>query len=117
MKKVISFLVMCVLSLSLIACGNTQKDVETIGQVKRITFVTPLIWPSFKYVDISFGVMRNGVGSMSTEDVWIVVSDKTQENILKNAAETGQLVKAVYNKTRFPLLYPANRLESVEVVK
>ena len=114
MKKICA--IMLILCSLLIGCGKSQVDVEAIGQVKKISNVTPLLFPDYTYADISLGIMRNGVGSMSTEDIWIVVKDYEQVRLLKSAAETGALVKIVYDKVRLGISYPELRASSVEMI-
>jgi len=100
----------------LTSCGYTAKDNEMVGQVKKITNQTPIICTDYIEADISLGVIRNGVGSMSGEDVEAMIMSSDQEKILKDAAEAGKLVKVKYNTVRFPICWPAKRITSVEVV-
>lgn len=114
MKKGILF---GLLALSLAGCGYSARGTEVVGQVKRISNYTPLICPDYKMLDLSLGVMRNGVGSMSTEDALIVI-DSGQEKILKDAMESGVLVKVVYDKKRAVFCIDSQRFAvSIEVVK
>lgn len=114
MKKL---LVMCAAVLMLTGCGYTQRDGEMIAQVKKVSSITPLICPDFMAVDVSLGVMRNGVGSMSSEDVWLLVDDKQTYSDLKNAAETGALVNVRYDVRRFVICTPQKVLRSFTLVK
>lgn len=91
---------MIVIGLFVAGCGYKQIDGELIGQVKKVIRVTPLLCPEYVSADISLGVLRGGVGSMSTQDVWVVV-DKTHEKIFRNASENGKIVKVKYDVKRF----------------
>lgn len=85
--------------LSLTACGYSIRDAELVGQVKKVITNTPLFCPNYIEADISLGVIRNGVGSMSTQDIWVVVN-KGDAEILKSAAENGEIVKINYDEER-----------------
>src|SRR5437660_11365648 len=65
----------------LLYCGFTTmygRDGEVIGQAKRLTVITPF-WSSFcqSYyeLDLSLGVLQNGVGSISKQDMIFTVLD------------------------------------------
>lgn len=105
-----------VVSLSLFGCGYISRDTELVGQVKKVTNNTPLLCPDYKTADISLGVMRNGVGSMSTQDVWIVV-DTTQAEVMKAAVETGEIVKITYDMKRITFCTPHYFASKVEIIK
>lgn len=97
MKK----LLMAGLVLSLTGClGHTSTGNELVGQVKRVQHKTPLLCPDYVHVDISLGVMRNGVGSMSTQDIWLWVQNSTDVAVLEKAAQNGQIVKVNYDVAR-----------------
>jgi len=85
----------------LTGCGYTQVDGELIGQVKKVNHRTPLICPDYVGVDVSLGVMKNGVGSMSTQDVYLVVASTEQEKVFRAASESGKIVKVHYSVKRF----------------
>lgn len=103
------------LSMSLASCGYSGRDMEMIGQVKRVMHNTPIICSDFDDADISLGVMRGGVGSMSTQDVWVVV-DKEQGKILKDAAASGALVKVTVDVKRFAFCTEDHFVTNVEVL-
>ena len=98
MKRLVTGAVLLVLFTS--SCGYTQRDGEMIGQVKKIVRATPLICPEYLAADVSLGVLRGGVGSMSTQDMWLVV-EKAQEPLFRAASENGKIVKIHYDVTRF----------------
>lgn len=111
MKKLLVLLIL------LSGCGYASRNNELIGQVKKVKHHTPLICPDYTDADISLGVMRNGVGSMSSEDVWIYIPTQELANKLTHAAETGELVKVNYDVKRLALCLPEAQMTQVEVVK
>lgn len=115
MKKII-FLIACVM-LMVTACGYSQVESEAIGQVKKVANVTPILCSPRTDVDISLGVMINGVGSMSSQDIWLTVKDKSQIRILKEANESGKLVKIEYDNARVNWCWQERELTEVEIVK
>jgi hypothetical protein len=103
-------------TLFLAGCGNVQKDSEAVGQVKKVTNTTPIICFDYQAVDISMGVMRNGVGSMSTQDIWFYIPDKSLAKTLRSAAESGKLVKITYDVRRWAPCSEDHWITSVEVL-
>jgi hypothetical protein len=88
-------------SLLLLAnCGDSARDGELVGQVKKVSIITPLLCPDYYAVDVSLGVMRNGTGSMSTQDMWFTVRNTQDIAALRKMAEDGSLVKVHYNTRR-----------------
>lgn len=102
------------LVLALSACGYSSVDNELTGQVKRVKKRTPMVCPDYVEVDVSLGIMRNGVGSMSTEDVWLLVESYADIALLEKAAEEGGVVKVHYDVKRLTLCVPDHRLTKVE---
>lgn len=82
-------------------CGYEQLGVNTAGQVKKVIVNNPIICSAYTAVDLSLGVMRNGVGSMSTEDVYLTVVNTSDVQLLNKAVETGRLVKITYDTKRW----------------
>ena len=109
-------LVIC-FCLCFLACGYTQRDGELVGQVKKVAHATPLICPDYIEADISLGVLRAGVGSMSTQDVWLVIPDKAMEKIFREANESGALVKVRYDEYRVAICSSVHWATSVEIIK
>ena len=105
-----------VLLLALCSCGYTSKDNELIGQAKKVRHETPIICPDYANVDISLGVMRNGVGSMSTQDKWLLVRSESDLAKLKKAVEDGSIVKIKYDEYRVAICTPNEFVTSVEIV-
>lgn len=81
-------------------CGYSSRDSEMTGQIKKVVQVTPIICPDRHDIDISLGVIRGGVGSMSAQDEWLTVVNDSALAVLKEANETGALVKIIYSKQR-----------------
>jgi major membrane immunogen (membrane-anchored lipoprotein) len=105
------------LPVLLAACGFSSVDNELTGQAKRVKKKTPIICGDYTEVDISLGVMRNGVGSMSTEDVWLLVNDSEQIKLLEKAVTDGAIVKVTYDIKRLTLCVPDHVLRTVEVLQ
>jgi hypothetical protein len=87
--------------LALTGCGYSSVNNEVIGQVKKVVKNTPLICDDYVDVDLSLGIMRNGVGSMSTQDMWLYVPDAKNVTTLQKAVETGSLVKVTFGQKRW----------------
>ena len=105
-----------IMAMVLTACGYASRDTEAVGQVKRVMNNTPILCSDFIDVDLSLGVIRNGVGSVSNEDIWIVVSRPDAE-ILKKANEEGQLVKITYDQQRFAFCTEGRFATKLEILK
>jgi hypothetical protein len=103
-------------ALALTGCGYVSTDNELMGQVKKVKHNTPLICPNYYSVDVSLGVMRNGVGSMSTQDVWLRVEDHSMLKTLREATESGALVKIKCDQYRFAPCAPDYTLTGVEII-
>lgn len=103
--------------LVLTSCGYSSRDNQMIGQVKKVTHDTPLLCSDRTDADISLGVLRNGVGSMSSQDIWVTVPNESDRKILKEANESGALVKVVYDVMRMTFCQMNHIVKSVEIVK
>jgi len=118
MKKVI---VMLVVLLSVFSCGYSSVGNEAAGQVKKIVKQTPVFCYNRIDVDVSLGVMRNGVGSMSNQDIWLTFeSDEDssdQLKLLKKAAENGSIVKINYDVARTRFCTESKLLRSIEIIE
>lgn len=97
------------------ACGNSSSGNELEGQVKKVIRRTPIICPDYVEADISLGVMRNGVGSLSKEDVLLRVESPEQTETLKAAAKSGAIVSVTYDVNRVTICVPEHLLTSVHV--
>lgn len=100
----------------MVGCGYSQRDVEVTGQVKRIVSNTPLICSDFMEVDLSLGIIRGGVGSMSTQDMEILIN-KEQADILKTTEDTGNLVKIKYDEQRINFCSDMRQATQVTILK
>ncbi len=101
---------------SFTGCGLSATGAELTGQVKKVVSKTPMICPDHTIADISLGVMRNGVGSMSSQDVEVVVSNPVLIATLRTAAEGGKLVKVVYNARRFRWCVPLDEVTDIVIL-
>jgi hypothetical protein len=99
MKKVFCL----ALTLCLAGCGYTSRDGEMIGQAKKISMRTPLICPNYYALDISLGIVRDGTGSMSTQDVWLTVYDLNDLDKMKAAVAAGAIVRVHYDMRRMAI--------------
>jgi len=98
-------------------CGYSHRDNELIGQPKSIESTTPLVCPDQNILHLSLGVMRNGVGSMSTQDVEINIPDPSLVAPLKRVVESGKIINARTNEARFRWCNEMKELVSFEVVE
>lgn len=111
------FLYVLAAAAMLQGCGFSSRNNELTGQVKKVVHNTPIICDDYVDTDLSLGVLRNGVGSMSTQDVWLNVANSDDEAKLNSAAKTGQLVRIVYDHKRFSFCKDSqNFITKVEVL-
>lgn len=96
-------------------CGWSGREIEGTGQVKKVRLSTPIACPDYHEVDISLGVMRNGVGSMSTHDMTLFVPENLVPEI-KKAAETSTIVNFTYDERRVDWCVPRDRITKFHVV-
>ena len=103
--------------LFLAACGMSSTQNEAVGQVKKVIKHTPLLCSDYTEADISLGVIRNGVGSVSREDLTLALDNGDTKSIatLKAAAESGAIVKFTYDVVRVAACWPDHRLLTVPV--
>lgn len=103
--------------LMLSSCGYSSRQNELIGQVKKVSHLTPILCGDRVDTDISLGVMRNGVGSMSAQDVWLTVENPDDVKALATANESGELVKITFDEKRTTLCRRNEIVTKVEIVK
>lgn len=104
--------------LALAGCfGNSASDNTVIGQVKKVKHVTPLICADRFDVDVSLGVMRNGVGSMSTQDMWLTVSSPEQIAAFTAASDTGAPVEITYDTPRLAWCWQDEWAKAIKTIK
>lgn len=116
MKKMIALSLIIAALPACQACGHESKQNELSGQVKKLISRTPLICADYTEVDISLGYMKNGVGSISKEDVILTVRNPQDIALLKKAADSGAIVKGTYNVFRFSICEPDHELLSVQLI-
>lgn len=106
-----------ILALTMTGCGYSSRQNDAVGQIKKVVHQTPLICPERTDMDMSLGVMRNGVGSMSSQDLWFTLKDESQAKTLNEAAQTGAIVKLTYSVARLTFCTEDHLVDSVEVLK
>ncbi len=99
------------------ACGYESRTNEMSGQAKKVVNQTPLICGDRVDADVSLGIMKNGVGSMSTQDLWFTVPNESDQKLLKEAADVGAIVKITYDIKRVTLCTSDHIVRHVELVK
>lgn len=104
------------IAVLLSACGNSARDNELVGQVKKVVERTPILCGDYAFADVSLGIVRNGTGSMSKEDVELYVPHDADVKLLKAAAESGQLVRVTYDVRRVALCTPDHWATGVSLV-
>lgn len=88
-------------SVALAGCwGYSSENNTATGQIKRVHQVSPIFCENHTDVDISLGVMNNGSGSMSTQDVWMTVKEPSLMASLQAAAQRGSIVTVTYDTAR-----------------
>ena len=104
-----------ILCLCLTGCGFASRSNTLSGQVKKLVHETPLLCEDYTNVDVSLGVMRNGVGSVSKEDMWLTVASRDDAKLLEGAAKSGQIVDITYDVKRFNWCWKEREVTSVTV--
>lgn len=108
----------CLLALTLLAaCGYSHRNNELIGQPKAIEATTPLVCPNQNILHLSLGVMRHGVGSMSTQDILISIPDDNLALRLQPVVKAGKLINAQTNEARFRWCNEEKELVDFEIVE
>lgn len=114
-----TLLVVAISILSLVSgcasCGNSSAGNDLTGQVKKVVHRTPILCGDWWEADLSLGVIRNGVGSVSTADQAFTVENEKDVKVLQQAAEEGAIVHVTYNVQRIALCETDHRLLSVTV--
>lgn len=106
-----------VMAVAITGCGYSARQSEMIGQPKKVMHNTPLLCRPFDDVDLSLGVVRHGIGSMSTQDKWLYVPNPEQYKIIQKASATGAIVKVTYDSVRFSWCTEGDTVTDVEVMK
>ena len=105
-----------VASVSLTGCGHIAVDGELTGQAKKVTTVTPLFCENYVAFEMSMGVLQNGTGSVSTQDMWFTVKNVEDLATIKKAVETAAIVKVTYDTLRSPICIAQEVMTSIEIV-
>ena len=113
MKVTRTLLALAVLS----GCGYSHRDNEVVGQPKAVEATTPMLCPDQRILHLSLGVMRHGVGSMSTEDIRINIPSEKMADELKIVVESGKLINARTNEARFRWCNEEKELVSFKVIE
>lgn len=104
------------LAMLLAGCGYVQREGEIVGQGKKVAMRTPLICPDYTAFDLSLGVMRNGSGSMSAQDMWFTIAPGVDVASLKRAVEDGSIIKIKYDTRRLAICTEENVLTDFDVI-
>lgn len=110
-------IVAVVFAITLSGCGYSHRDNDVVGQPKSVESTTPVFCPDQHILHLSLGVMRHGVGSMSTEDIRINVPDSSLVPRLKSVVESGKIINARTNEARFRWCNEEKELVSFEVIE
>lgn len=110
-------LIVVVSSLMAGCWGYSSVGNELVGQAKKVHHYTPLVCPPYDTIDISLGVMQNGVGSMSTHDMELTIWNDTDLKTLEKAAERGSLVKVKYSNWRMTWCREDDVIDYAEALK
>jgi hypothetical protein len=111
-------LLLLAVTISLAGCfGERSRDNTALGQVKRVHHETPMVCLDYDDADISLGVMQNGVGSMSQQDVDFYVPSRSDFDLLQQAALSGKLVRIMYDEARVHWCVEDYTITKVEIVQ
>lgn len=81
--------------LTPVTSSTTSGTVKTINEHNRI------FCPDYFTADISLGVVRNGTGASSREDVTLVIENSVDVEKLTKASEVGSIVHIKHETPRF----------------
>lgn len=117
MKKIFAMLVFMAMFMLSGCFGYSSRESEVTGQPKKVINQTPIICPERSDLDLSLGVVRGGVGSMSTSDLYLTIGDKAEADSLKKAVDSGYLVKVVYNTNRVTICQYEHEVSKVTILR
>lgn len=96
-------------------CGWSETEVTGAGQIKQVSKRSPsLFCPDYYMIDVSLGIMRNGSGSVSKEDINIFIEEKDVAE-LRSAAANSSIIEFTYNTRRFSNCVVNKRMTSFKV--
>lgn len=101
---------------ALFGCGNSAVNGSAVGQAKGWDITTPLICADYKFFDMSQGVMQNGSGSVSHEDMRFTIAEGVDMAVVKLATETAAIVKVTYNERRAPFCTENFILTDIKII-
>lgn len=125
MNKIKSFALSVLTSLAVIGCaggmgdgccGWSGREISGTGQVKRVGLESNIVCPDYYEVDISLGIMRNGVGSMSTHDMKFFIPDGMVKDF-RTFAEKSSIVNFSYDERRSPWCVNQHRITSFKIAE
>ncbi len=107
---------MYVLLAALLACGYSSVGNTMTGQVKKVVNNTPILCSNYADADISLGVLRDGVGSMSSQDVWAVIPPDLVDDF-QTYSESGAIVDIQYDVYRLTFCTTDLYIRSVKLAE
>lgn len=113
MRKIISVAAIALLALG---CGRSSVDSEIVGQPKKIVKQTPIFCENYTDVDISLGFVKDGVGSMSNQDIWLTVPNQSDIDTLNKAVDENKLVKVIYDEYRTNFCWNSHVVKSIYII-
>lgn len=102
---------------ALAGCGYSHIGGDTVGQAKGLTRTTNLVCSDYFVFDLSLGVMRNGTGSMSKQDMLFTVAPNVDVVALRDAVKRSAIVKPSFHTRRAALCTEDYILTSFEVLE
>ena len=97
--------------------GYSSKNSESIIQPKSIQMQTPIICPEVPILHGSLGIIRNGRGSISNQDVDMVITNDQDKYKIQTAIDSGYFLNVKYNTKRMVVCNSEHILVDVEIVK
>lgn len=87
-------------ALLLSSCGNSATDIELTGQLKAAGVATNLICPDYFYLDMSMGVIKDGTGSVSKDDIFVTLYGRQEYKKYQELAKVGAIITVHANMRR-----------------
>lgn len=110
-------LVIAVIALVVSGCGYSSLEGEMVGQVKSVSHTSNLLCADYDRAFISLGVFRNGVGSMSTQDVGVWMPDSRVTQVMREAARAGAIVRLQKKTYRNNFCKEDHEISVAEILK
>jgi hypothetical protein len=115
----VALVVLLLLLLHHVGLGYSQRDNESVGQVKFVVNSTPVLCSDFTAASVNFGLTQKHGDSgtfTAAHDVQFLVTQEAHVAVLKEAAATGRLVRIISDEVRIDLCRPNDVLRSVELL-